>query len=69
MVTASHGAPVRAILHVGAPKCGSSALQTALSAHPALTGADGRRHVYLAARISGVISDGEPVRMRFMQSL
>lgn len=53
MVTASPDTPVRAILHVGAPKCGSSALQRALSAQPTLTGADGRSHVYLAARLSG----------------
>lgn len=44
------GVPVRAILHVGAPKCGSSALQTALSAQPRLVDAAGRRHLYTAAR-------------------
>lgn len=36
------------ILHLGAPKCGSSALQTALSLQPALVDGAGRRHVYLA---------------------
>lgn len=50
-MTAAKGAPVRAILHVGAPKCGSSALQQALSATPAMTGIDGRRYGYLAARL------------------
>lgn len=52
MVTKTGGPEVRAILHVGAPKCGSSALQRALSAQPVLTGADGRRHAYLAGRLS-----------------
>lgn len=37
------------ILHVGAPKCGSSALQTALSATPDLCGADGTRYRYTTA--------------------
>ena len=50
MTEDSQAAPVRAILHVGAPKCGSSALQRALSAQPVLTGADGRRYHYLAGR-------------------
>ena len=45
-------APVQAILHVGAPKCGSSALQQALSVSPDLIGADGQRHVYQAARMT-----------------
>lgn len=52
MTEHSQGAPVRAILHVGAPKCGSSALQRALSAQPELSGADGRRHVYMAGRVT-----------------
>lgn len=38
------------ILHVGAPKCGSSALQTALSMTPDLRGADGVLYKYTAAR-------------------
>lgn len=36
------------ILHIGAPKCGSSAVQTALSAQPMLTGANGARLRYVA---------------------
>lgn len=52
MTEHSQGAPVRAILHVGAPKCGSSALQRALSAQPELRGADGRRHIYMAGRVT-----------------
>ena len=52
MVAKPGAAPVRAILHIGAPKCGSSALQRALSATPVLRGADGTRHVYLAGRLA-----------------
>lgn len=40
----------RLILHVGAPKCGSSALQAALSATPVLKMPSGRRMTYLSAR-------------------
>lgn len=38
------------ILHIGAPKCGSSALQTALSLTPDLRSADGQRYRYTAAK-------------------
>ena len=38
------------ILHVGAPKCGSSALQTALSMTPDLHSADGTHYRYTVAR-------------------
>ncbi len=40
--------PVQLILHVGAPKCGSSALQSALSMTPDLVDATGRRLRYSA---------------------
>lgn len=50
-----------AILHVGAPKCGSSALQAALSAHPDLRGEGGLRYRYTARPDRGVISG---VRLR-----
>lgn len=43
---------VQAIVHAGAPKCGSSALQRALSAQPVTTGADGRVYPYLAGRLT-----------------
>lgn len=39
-----------AIIHVGAPKCGSSALQTALSLAPVLRDGAGRRLVYTASQ-------------------
>lgn len=38
------------ILHVGAPKCGSSALQTHLTQHPNLRAGDGRKLRYTALR-------------------
>jgi hypothetical protein len=38
------------ILHVGAPKCGSSALQTALSLKPDLRARDGTRYRYTSAQ-------------------
>lgn len=40
----------RILLHVGAPKCGSSVLQAALSAAPRLEAADGARLAYTAAQ-------------------
>lgn len=51
-----------AILHIGAPKCGSSALQMALSASPALRGADGSRYAYLARHSRGVLQGGALTR-------
>ncbi|KFE33457.1 hypothetical protein [Thioclava atlantica] len=47
-----------AILHLGAPKCGSSALQAALSAQPDLTDMQGRELRYVAA---------QPVRGRLLR--
>lgn len=41
------------ILHIGAPKCGSSALQTALSMTPDLHGTDGTKYRYTAAHELG----------------
>ena len=54
------------ILHVGAPKCGSSALQTALSLNPDLRGADGTRYRYTSAHdIAGAwrVQDGARLKM------
>lgn len=44
-----------AILHVGFGKCGSSALQTALSASPSLLDSKGRPVEYVALRPEGVL--------------
>lgn len=38
------------VLHIGAPKCGSSALQTTLSMTPDLRGADGTKYRYTSAQ-------------------
>ena len=50
------------VLHVGAPKCGSSALQTALSRQPVLRAPDGTRFRYVVADTRGTgRSGGDPV--------
>ncbi|WP_161793871.1 hypothetical protein [Jannaschia aquimarina] len=49
------------ILHLGAPKCGSSALQTALSRHPVLTDTDGRRYEYSALLRGEHLIAGRPI--------
>ncbi|WP_022704467.1 hypothetical protein [Pseudorhodobacter ferrugineus] len=41
------------ILHIGAPKCGSSALQAALTKMPDMTGQDGRRFRYVSTLVQG----------------
>lgn len=54
----------RCVLHVGMPKCGSSALQTALSAHPELRGAGASRACYVALHPRGELLAGEALRAR-----
>ena len=59
------------ILHVGLPKGGSSALQTALSLSPDLTTASGRRLRYSALHQSGGrrrLLQGDPLRQAAMRS-
>jgi hypothetical protein len=58
----------RLIIHAGAPKCGSSALQTALSHHPDITGSDGTRYAYCAVTPSGDVHAGDEIRRRAMRS-
>lgn len=60
----SQAEPYRSILHIGAPKCGSSALQTALSHTPRLRARDGRRYEY----VSGAMVQGRwlPLRGRVL---
>lgn len=55
----------RIILHVGAPKCGSSALQSALSAAPRLKSKTGEVLSYSALRPSG--SDWAPMTGRLVK--
>jgi hypothetical protein len=52
----------RVILHVGMPKCGSSALQAALSLCPDLHGPDGTDARYVAIRSEGSVSCGRSLR-------
>lgn len=48
-------------LHVGAPKCGSSAIQTALTANPCLVDKDGNKVVYGAIKKGGEFYAGRDV--------
>lgn len=41
------------ILHIGAPKCGSSTLQTALTQMPDMTGMDGSKFRYVSTLVQG----------------
>ncbi|TFL18172.1 hypothetical protein [Jannaschia formosa] len=53
--------PPRMVLHLGAPKCGSSSVQAALSRQPELRARDGRRLAYICATTDGVLA-GEVLR-------
>lgn len=46
------------LVHVGMPKCGSSALQTALANEPEFAGADGKRYSYVAIHPKGHLLSG-----------
>jgi hypothetical protein len=50
------------LLHIGGPKCGSSALQTALSEKPVLKTATGNTVAYAAVRRDGTVATGERLR-------
>lgn len=50
------------ILHVGASKCGSSAIQTALSSQPLITRLDGSRLEYMAINHHGHLVRGERLK-------
>ena len=52
------------IVHAGAPKCGSSALQTVLSHRPVFTGADGRRYAYCCLNEDGSLLSGRSLRIK-----
>lgn len=45
----------RILLHVGAPKCGSSSLQAALSRRPVFTDAAGRTYEYVVVQKNGTV--------------
>ena len=48
-------------IHVGAGKCGSSAIQEALTARPVFKGEDGRRWTYAAIDGKGVLRSGTAI--------
>jgi hypothetical protein len=50
------------ILHIGASKCGSSALQTMFTEHPVLERRDGTRVAYAAVDGQGSVRHGEKLR-------
>lgn len=54
----------RLILHIGAPKCGSTALQTALSEVTEFGAAPGERFRYAVIDLSGGVHHGDDVRRR-----
>lgn len=60
--------PARVILHIGAAKCGSSSLQTALSARPCFTNPAGERFAYLATRPGRAPLEGTELSARANRS-
>jgi hypothetical protein len=56
-------------LHVGASKCGSSALQSSLSQTPSLVHPDGRLFQYLCLRENGQILEGDVLKRKAMKSV
>jgi len=52
------------IIHAGAPKCGSSSLQSALSRSPDFAARDGRRYAYCVLQPDGTLLSGDGVRRR-----
>lgn len=55
---------MNSVLHVGMPKCGSSALQTALSLHPSLKGKGSGRAEYVALLARGRVLSGAALTAR-----
>jgi hypothetical protein len=53
---------IECVFHVGMPKCGSSALQSALSNHPAIKNQAGRKLKYVAIRSNGDVIAGEALK-------
>ena len=60
----------RGVLHIGAPKCGSSALQTVLSASPTLTGPGGDYRYVGLTQVRGRLRllEGEALRREAVRS-
>lgn len=55
---------INCILHVGLPKCGSSAIQQALSLHPVLQKNSGGRYLYAAITADGLMLQGDSLRQQ-----
>jgi len=53
------GVVIEAVLHIGAGKCGSSALQTMLGQHPVLGDTQGIKTHYVAIKKDGALLHGE----------
>lgn len=53
---------IRPIIHIGAPKCGSSALQAGLTRDPVFTGADGKTFTYTVLDHEGRVRSGQELR-------
>ena len=51
------------ILHIGAPKCGSSTLQTALTQMPDMTGRDGQKYRYVSTLVQSSAAARVPFTM------
>lgn len=56
-------------LHVGASKCGSSALQSSLSLSPTLLHPDGRQFQYICLRENGQVLQGEKLKRKAAKSV
>ncbi len=54
--------PSRLLIHIGSNKCGSSALQTALSEQPLVKGSHGETIAYAAITSDGTLLHGENLR-------
>jgi hypothetical protein len=48
----------RPVIHIGAPKCGSSALQSGLTREPVFTGAGGKTFIYVVLDHEGRVRSG-----------
>jgi hypothetical protein len=55
---------INAVLHIGAPKCGSSSLQRHLAMNPQFTSKDGRAYAYITISSTGKVMHGDALTMR-----
>lgn len=57
------------VLHIGAPKCGSSSLQAVLSRYPEFTSRGGQKFSYVAATHPGKLISGDTLRSMAQKSV